>query len=246
MLVKTYANQRIKFGRGPFQILRNFPGINLGNPNDQGIAGLGCIDHSVVAPDFTVKMHEHRNDEILSYIRQGKVSHLDKREGAEPVVNSVTHLMLMNAGKSFWHEEKTLGNEALVNMQIFVRPKDADLEPAIQFYPLATEKSINEWRLIAGPAASQAPMKFRSGVWFYDTHLAKSAINIPSTRETTGYLYLINGAMTVSEENLELHEGDGLVIKNEDIQISTTEGADLMFFIIDESAAYSRSGTMSG
>ncbi len=84
MLVKTYANQRIKFGRGPFQIHRNFPGINLGDPNDHGIAGLGCIDHSEVAPNFTVKMEK---DEALREVH----IHLEIDAAYQPPAGQIVH-----------------------------------------------------------------------------------------------------------------------------------------------------------
>lgn len=224
-------------------ILRTYPGLAYGDSKDRGIAGLGCIDHSVVSPGFTVKMHEHKNDEILSYIRRGEVSHTDRRDHTEPVINSSTHLMLMNAGKSFWHEEKTLGKDDLINMQIFVRPVKVDLEPKIQFHQFASEKSEGTWRLIAGPERSVAPLKFRSEVTLYDTHLSQRSLLTPKLYGLTGYLYMVSGRVSIDE--YVLSEGDGLIIKDEQVEISAND-VDILFFVLDESAAYSRAGTISG
>ena len=245
MRIKTKAEDRRAFGRGPFQILRNYPGLNYGNTNDLGIAGLGCIDHSIVSPGFTVKMHEHNNDEILSYIRQGKVSHTDRLDHTDSIINSSTHLMLMNAGNSFWHEEKTLGNEDLINMQIFVRPRKADLAANIQFSELDSEKSENKWRKISGPEELAAPLHFRSGVSLYDTHLQQGSLTTPELNSLTGYLYIISGEVAINENELVLREGDGLIIKDEQVQL-ISEFADVLFFEIDESSDYSRAGTISG
>ncbi|MEJ7677960.1 MAG: pirin family protein [Segetibacter sp.] len=51
-------------------------------------------------------MHPHINDEILTYLRSGKVKHTDS-EGFSEFIEP-TRLMLMKAGKSFYHEEKVL------------------------------------------------------------------------------------------------------------------------------------------
>jgi hypothetical protein len=246
MLVKTNANQRIKFGNEKFQILRNYPGINLGNTNDKGLGGLGCIDHSEVNPNFTVKMHEHQNDEILSYIRQGKVSHTDKREHQKAEIISADKLMLMNAGDSFWHEEETLGERNLINMQLFVRPYEPNMKSGIQFFKLPSEKSKNKWRFLAGPEETGAPLFWRSAVWFYDLFLEKESIKIPELEGKTGYLYLVSGNVEFNRNNLFLTAGDGLVIKNEKLEISSDDSADILFFLIDESAKYSKAGTLSG
>lgn len=47
-------------------------------------------------------MHEHINDEILSYMWKGKMLHKDS--SGEKVMISPNKHMLMGAGKSFFHE----------------------------------------------------------------------------------------------------------------------------------------------
>jgi Pirin len=47
-------------------------------------------------------MHERRNDEIITYITDGLVRHADS-SGAR-LIASPTKIMVMNAGKGFWHE----------------------------------------------------------------------------------------------------------------------------------------------
>jgi redox-sensitive bicupin YhaK (pirin superfamily) len=59
--------------------------------------------------------------------------------------------MVMNAGRSFWREERTFAGDAPVRMlQIFVRPHTLDLEPHIQHGPLAAPEP-NRWRYLVGP-----------------------------------------------------------------------------------------------
>jgi hypothetical protein len=61
------------------------------------------------------------------------------------LVTDRDHLMVMNAGWSFWHEERTLPDDPHLRMlQIFIRPHTIDLEPRIQHGPL-TAPEPNTW-----------------------------------------------------------------------------------------------------
>jgi len=58
----------------------------------------------VMKKGLTIKIHEHVNDEILSYVSSGVMHHKDSADFDAPIARG--KLMLMNAGESFWHEEK--------------------------------------------------------------------------------------------------------------------------------------------
>ena len=79
--------------------------------------------------------------------------------------------MVMNAGKSFWHEESTAPNgEAAKLMQIFVRPHTVDLEPSLQLKDLGIPVP-DTWRFLVGPEGSGAPAVIRNDIRLYDIHL---------------------------------------------------------------------------
>ncbi|KXZ20527.1 hypothetical protein AXI58_00715 [Bacillus nakamurai] len=92
--------------------------------DDFAFGPLSRIDHAKLGQGALIPMHEHINDEILSYMWKGKMLHEDS--SGEKVMISPTKHMLMGAGKSFFHEEST--PEGPVEMlQIFIRPEKADL-----------------------------------------------------------------------------------------------------------------------
>ena len=79
---------------GPFRIRRMRPGTGLGRPDgDTGLGPLGTVDRASLSPGLTVPMHEHRDDEILSYLRSGQMHHSDS-SGAAQMLDATT-LMLM-------------------------------------------------------------------------------------------------------------------------------------------------------
>src|SRR5258706_8070522 len=116
---------------GPFPILTNLPGRAILDHRDHGYGPLARFDESVLEPGGFIAMHEHRNDEIISYVSDGMIHHADMAGGSFPI--SPSQIMVMNAGKSFWHEEQTKpdGDPTSV-MQIFMRPYTVVLAPVIQ------------------------------------------------------------------------------------------------------------------
>nr|WP_280115310.1 pirin family protein [Flavobacterium fluviatile] len=85
-----------------------------------------------MTPGTLIPMHQHRNDEILTYLRRGMVKHLDSEVHTDIIPNC--RLMMMNAGKSFFHEELVLEEGGILNgLQIFIRPEKSNLRSLIQF-----------------------------------------------------------------------------------------------------------------
>lgn len=85
------------------------------------------------------------------------------------------HLLVMNAGRGFWHEERTPSeDERLRMLQIFARLHTLDLEPRLQHGPLAALHP-NQWRLLFGLEGQRAPFYVRSDIEMHDVHLDAGA-----------------------------------------------------------------------
>lgn len=242
MIHISKANTRKKVSRGPFTS-RFLPlGRLLKDSDDHGIAQIGRLEHATLEPGALVPMHMHQNEEILSYLRKGTMHHKDSDDNNLGIHSK--YLMLMNAGSGIYHEEGVREGEETVEMlQIFIRPKADSLEPKIQFYEPPETFSLNQWRLLAGHERSEAPMKFRSEVLFYDVRLEKeNSLQTPSLNVRTGLLYLFSGSVTIENTGETVEEGDSIVIKEEQLDLISNEDSDLVFFVLDESAPYSRNG----
>lgn len=230
-------------GHGPIKIL--YPGLAVSNA-DTGIGSIGRIDHPEIHGNTVIRMHPHINDEILSYFRTGNAEHTDS-EGFEKTIGKNT-LMLMKAGKSFYHEEKILGeDEPMEGLQIFIRPGKKDLKPEVIFRELEELHSENSWRLLGSPT-TETEFQFSSQTWLYDMKLLKgSNSSLPklAKENLTSLLYIFKGKVTVNG-NIDLVKKESLLIKNEDITITATEDAELVLFITDEKAEVYKEGMYSG
>ncbi|MDQ0885869.1 redox-sensitive bicupin YhaK (pirin superfamily) [Paenibacillus sp. V4I9] len=245
MIKILQSHQSPTMGRGgPFQIRRMRPGKVYGVPAfDPAFGPLSVIDHATLRANNMVPMHEHLNDEILTYLISGKVTHEDSMGVTENITRR--RLMLMNAGSGFSHEETNSG-EDLEGLQIFVRPRDKDLPPGVQFYDRPVDYTNGTWQLVAGPEASDAPLKFRNQVLVFDIHTdAGAELEVPVAEGMSPFVYVMNG--TVQVGNTTLQKGDAFTVTELEMPIMRTlSQAIIVAFLSDLNAAASKSGTISG
>ncbi|WP_096271251.1 pirin family protein [Paucisalibacillus globulus] len=242
MLQKLSADKHKQPFKGPFTITRVRAGDILGdNREDTAFGPLSTIDHAVMKKGLTIKMHEHVNDEILSYVRHGKMFHRDSTGLEIPITPG--NLMMMNAGSSFWHEE-IVKEEHVEMLQIFVRPRETDLEPTIQFH----EKPVHnpDWYLMVGPEDSEAPLHVRQNVYILDAHpIQGDEIEIPFYKGFQPFLYEMDGEIEIEEVRVSKYEAV-TDLDNSLPPIYTTENATLVLFLVDRNAPMSLKGTISG
>lgn len=231
-------------GNGPIRIF--YPGLFNGK-NDSGIGSIGRIDYASFQGSHTIPMHPHVNDEILSYFRSGKIVHTDS-EGHNETINA-NKLMLMKAGKIFYHEEKMIDTGVpMEGFQIFIRPSQKDLKPAVIFQDLNEVHSNNSWRLLASPL-EESKLKFSSQTWIYDVRLDKQhCITLPELpkKELTLLLIVFKGSVVVNN-NFHLNGQDSLLINgDEKLSLVTNSFAELVLFVTYENGEIYYAGMYSG
>lgn len=229
-----------QFGRGPFRIRRIRPGLILGN--DPALGPLSVVDFATLDTGTFVAMHEHRNDEILSYLWRGNMVHEDSH--GLRVELGPQRLMMMNAGRSFYHEE-SVPKDPVRMLQIFIRPTAADLEPRVTFSERAS-KADNTWNLVGGPEGEQVPLSIRNQVYVYDAHLNPGSTLEPLVKPGfQQWIVVMDGVLQVAGGAIAT--GDSLAITEGNLPaISSREGADVVLFLSKLDAPASRAGTISG
>lgn len=154
--------------------------------------------------------------------------------------------MLMNAGHTFQHEETMAGTEDIECLQIFIRPRAADLEPMVQFHDFPEAISQHQWRLIAGPKG-EAPLELRAAAWVQDSHLsagAELALPAAPVPGVTRLLYVFAGRASVG--TTALGAGESLVLDDKSYVVEAQAETDLVLFTTDVSAPVFKGGMFSG
>lgn len=223
-----------------------YPGLIQPQSNDTGLATIGRIDHAQIKPGTLIPMHMHKDDEILTYLRKGKVQHSDS-EGTSAIVSN-QKLMLMNAGKQFFHQEQVLPEGGdLEGLQIFIRPERAGLAPQVQFHELEEVYSLNQWRKLAGHG-SDYPLRFRSNTWLMDLRLEENReISLPDSEldNVTYLLYVFSGTIEVNYSAI-VNAGESLMIENEHPDFRAIDTSDLVLFTTQNAAPHFDGGMYSG
>ncbi|WP_342605161.1 pirin family protein [Peribacillus sp. FSL E2-0159] len=236
---QAYSN-----GGGVFSLLIRRPGLIDGifEKEDHAFGPLSRIDHAKIGQGTKISMHEHINDEILSYMWQGEMLHEDStglKESCSP-----TKQMLMGAGKSFFHEESTPTGPVEM-LQVFMRPSEKDLEPRVQFAEMQLPE-VSEWRLIAGPTESDAPLELRQQIIVYDVHGKTDEVFIlPFVAGYTPWLYVMDGEITAHGKILR--KGDAISDTAEELTtIQMTKDTTVVLFLVDLEAPMTLVGNFSG
>ena len=229
-------------GHGPINIL--YPGNRL-TENDSGIGSIARIDYALFKGANLISMHPHANDEILTYLRSGNIEHRDS-EGIKASLHR-GNLMLMKAGKRFYHEEKILDSEEpLEALQIFIRSKIKDMTPQVSFHQLSTPYSVNKWRLIASPDR-QTKLQFTSQTWIYDIRASAGLkLNFPKLKigSLKYVLFIFNGQVKIDHEIL--NKKDSFILEETTADISCIVDSDMVLFITDASSKTFKGGMFSG
>lgn len=242
-MIIQHAHDRFHHSRGPFRIWRSYPGRGISD--DTGLGPIGAIDHADLLPGLLVPMHEHRDDEIISYLRRGEMHHVDDHGTRETV--SPSRLMVMNAGRGFSHEESVPADGVGVEMlQIFLRPRDRGMDPTIQFADLESVQSAGRWRLLSAPAHRAALTFIRTDVDVFDVALAPSEeVAVPRAGGCGSWLYVFRGEVDVAGHHLGV--GDSVASPLcEAARITAKSSADLVCFLYNPAAAYTDRGSLSG
>ena len=105
----------------------------------------------------------------------------------------------------------------------------------------------DKWRLLTGAEGSDAPAFVRQAVYLYDTHLpAGRSTDLPSKPGFDRWLYVFRGDVVAGGRKAGKHTalmfaGDGVSPRME-----ASGDADLVVFLVDRNARFSRGGTISG
>jgi redox-sensitive bicupin YhaK (pirin superfamily) len=229
-----------KYGNSHISIL--YPGHSLGI-GDSGIGSIGRIDQADIQGGTTIKMHPHSNDEILSYFRLGKAIHTDSAGITETI--SRKKLMLMKAGKVFYHEEKII--DRLEGLQIFIRPMTADYEPEVLFRELENEDSMNAWRLLASNQGNEM-MNFTSETEIFDITINnQQTFSLPESqiKDAVFVLYAFQGSCKVNNI-LQLSKKECIVSDERGLIFSTDKGAEIVLFVTNKNQDCFKQGMFSG
>ena len=200
------------------------------NRDRMGFGALRVINDDVIKAGAGFDMHPHRDMEIITYIRQGAITHKDSfgNEG-RTVAGDV---QVMSAGTGIYHSEFNLESEDTKLFQIWIHPQEKDIKPrwdTREFPKQATQDVLP--LLVSGRKADaeQDVLYIHQDAAIYGGRLNKGT-ELTHIIHQQAYLLVSEGELRVNGQALST--GDGAEISDIDtISIQAVTDAELV--IID-------------
>lgn len=161
-----------------------------------------------IQPKSGFPEHPHRDMEILTWVVQGTLQHLDNKGTNQEV--PVEHLQLMSARDGIFHAEGNSSTELLRILQIWINPKSKGGIPLVK----QTGLKNRGFNLLAGP--DEAQLTIQQNVWMYVARLRgdREMFIIPEDK----FAYIVSiGSLAWNGSALE--DGDGALIQSGKLEI---------------------------
>jgi redox-sensitive bicupin YhaK (pirin superfamily) len=198
-----------------------------GNPIHKPLGSLIVWNDDEIAPGTGFPLHGHANVEIITYVRQGAVTHRDSLGNSGRI--QAGDIQVMSAGTGIRHSEENLGTVPLKVYQIWIRSRETGGEPrwANKTFPNA-ERTGRLVPLASGIAGEDEALPIRADARVFGSSLlAGEVVEHALDAGRYAYVVLTRGAATVNGE--WIGAGDGVAITEEPaIRIAALEDTELI------------------
>ena len=206
MIIHRPANTRGN-PRAPFiNSYRTFSFPSYFDPRYIHYSDLQTINDDRVQYAWQVPWHEHKNMEIYGYVVEGSSHHVDSLGNDVEVPAGA--VQRMSSGSGISHTEGNTANTPNRYLQLWIRPNLLNTEPTHDWHQFTRLDKLNTFCNITEKLPIKQDAKLLAGIFTTDF-----TYNLDTLRKY--YLYVVSGTVTVNDK--ELIEGDGLSYDNESI-----------------------------
>jgi redox-sensitive bicupin YhaK (pirin superfamily) len=204
------------------------------NPKRTGFGSLIVINDDRVEAGKGFSTHPHNNMEIITYVRQGAITHRDSigNEGR----TKAGDVQVMSAGTGVFHSEYNLESEDTTLYQIWIKPNQQGVQPRWDAREFPVQQVTGRLPLlVSGQPEHQSTdaLFIHQDAAIYGGRLAVgSSVTQPVKHQA--YVLASQGSFTVNGQLLS--KGDGAEISGEkELVIVATSDAEIL--VIDAPAA---------
>src|ERR1700726_387767 len=139
MIERRPFNQLAGEDRGWLKAKHHFSFADYGDPARTGWGSLRIWNDDEIAPNAGFPPHAHANMEIITYVREGVVTHRDSlgNEGR----TRAGHVQVMSAGTGIQHAEYNTGPAPALIFQIWIVPDTHGGPPTWRSQPFRKDHS---------------------------------------------------------------------------------------------------------
>ena len=231
-MITVYPYERLGHAdHGWLEARHHFSFARYWDPKRVGFGVLRVVNDDIIAAGEGFGMHPHDNMEIITYIRQGAITHRDSlgnegRTGAGDV-------QVMSAGTGVTHAEHNLEDEKTILYQIWIEPSRMNVAPRweARAFPKEIIESGSLPVLVSG---RKEEVELGALFIHQDAALYGGRLKVETEirQAIRGNAYLLASAGRFSVNGVVLRQGDGAEIVGEKTLVLKAE-TDAEILVID-------------
>lgn len=228
--MKTILHKANTRGHASFGWLNSYHTFSFGhyyNPERIHFGALRVLNDDTVKGGMGFSKHPHDNMEIVSIPLSGDLHHKDTT-GRDEIIRQ-HDVQIMSAGSGIAHSETNANHDKEVKfLQIWVFPKEKNIEPRYQQKSFKPEDRLNLVLTVVAPDDEQA-VWINQDAWF---SLANLEAGVEKTyqikrKENGVYAFVIGGQVTINGEQLDARDGLG-IWETDIINITANSNAEIL------------------
>lgn len=216
------ANDRGKADYGWLKANYTFSFSHYHDPNHMGFRNLRVINNDLIMPDGGFPTHPHRDMEIITFILEGQIKHVDSI-GSEGVIKK-GEIQVMSAGTGIAHSEfNPSSSDPTFLYQIWITPDKTGHSPSYGQVSYEERKKPNELTLLVDNKGENGVLKINQDAELYYGSLESNKTMEYSSARGNVWLQVFKGELKVLGEALKEH--DGMSITSKDLLTFQTDQA---------------------
>jgi redox-sensitive bicupin YhaK (pirin superfamily) len=197
------------------------------DPDWVQFGSLRVFNDDRLVPGVAWPMHPHRDIEGLTYVVEGTFRHADNLGGTYQILPAGS-AQRMSLGSGSWHSEQNASEtEPMRFIQMWIMPREQGLQPSVEQKVFTKDDRTGRLLRIISGDGGEAVSVHRDANVYVSSLSAGTSVSHKFGQEYGGYLYLIEGAIRLNDE--ELLTGDAAKIEAEpEITIEAIEPSELI------------------
>ena len=229
---------------GWFEARWHFSFDRYRDPEQMGVGPLRVFNDDRIVAGAEWPMHPHRDIESLTYVVEGHFLHADSLGNNGRLEPGAAQVMTFSHGADQHSEKNGSADEPMRFIQFWILPSVRGLATSVQQRQFSLEDRADRWLQIMGPAGTDG-LDLSSDARALVAHLTDAGpLEHRFAPERGGYLYLIDGRVTLNGEQ-PLRTGDAVKVQGAaDLVLTTDVAAELI--LIDVPLAFEPVGVWAG
>lgn len=229
MIAVRRAAERGYADHGWLETYHTFSFASYQEPAHVKFRSLRVMNEDVVAPGKGFGTHPHDNMEIVTYVLSGALEHKDSMGNGE--VLHAGEFQRMSAGTGITHSEFNPSSDEAVHLyQIWLFPKQRNIEPSYEQKRFSDEEQQNRLRLVASPEAADGSLLIHQDARVYLSKIDQGqevVHRLDAGRHA--WLQVLRGRVSLNGQELNTSDG-AAVSETPELAIRATADAEIMLF----------------